>query len=386
MSTSAKTLAAAIAECVAVKESTRRRPRYVVELKHALQQFARGQEDRHVEEIGPADINDWLSEASTDSTRMTRLSRLSTFFGFCRHRGYVDTNPTDRIDRIRIDRPPPAILSPAQVAALMNEVRRRKPYQLAFWALSFFAGIRPDELARLHWTAIDLEEGVIVIDAAASKVRRRRLVYLEASAVAWLRLAAEASATLPVAAATRSRYLTFARSVLGLEAWPHDVARHSAASYLLARHRDAGRVAMTLGNSVRVLEEHYKALVRAKACEAFWGIVPGASIPASPVAVVPQIDPSLPKFARAEAALRVEPKLRAIAMERQHGGLKTPAPFHTIDELRKLANCSRRTMQRVRAISSVANSDLLAALRAGQASVAGAYKRLVIEAPTCAAS
>ena len=46
-------------------------------------------------------------------------------------------------------------------------------------------------------------------------------------------------------------------AALGLSRWPQDLLRHTAASYLLALHGDAGKVATMLGNSSSVLLTHY---------------------------------------------------------------------------------------------------------------------------------
>ena len=60
------------------------------------------------------------------------------------------------------------------------------------------------------------------------------------------------------------------RHALKLAAWPKDVLRHTAASYLLALHGDVGKVAMMLGNSPNILLTHYHEPVCETDCAAFW--------------------------------------------------------------------------------------------------------------------
>src|SRR5262249_35675804 len=157
----------------------------------------------------------------------------------------------------------------------------------------------------LHWRDVHLEEACVTLDAAASKVRRRRVVPLEPEALEWLKLAQTVEAKLPIAAATRARYLNFGRRVLGLRRWPHDCLRHSASSYLLARHKDPARVAYGLGHSVSILIRHYAALVRAKDAEAFWQISPTSvpqdapETPPAPSVPILDIDPNSRLFVRA---------------------------------------------------------------------------------------
>ena len=81
-------------------------------------------------------------------------------------------------------------------------------------------------------------------------------------------------ARLPVKKATRRRYLDHAERLLGFETWPQDCLRHTAASFMIAQHRDAGFVADCLGNSPGILLRHYRELVSAEDCAAFWSISP----------------------------------------------------------------------------------------------------------------
>jgi hypothetical protein len=56
--------------------------------------------------------------------------------------------------------------------------------------------------------------------------------------------------------------------------FPQDLFRHTAASYLLALHGDAGKVATMLGNSSSVLLRHYHEPVNKADCDRFWSITP----------------------------------------------------------------------------------------------------------------
>jgi len=155
----------------------------------------------------------------------------------------------------------------------------RKPQYAACLALCLLAGLRPDETVRvsgrgLTWSNIDLDRGIVTIDAQTTKTRLRRVVHLEASAVAWLRAAKDAGSRLPLAAITRRRAVRYWRGVLNLDSWPQDTLRHTAASFLLAKHGDIGRVATELGNSPRILRQHYLELVSEEESAKFWNLMP----------------------------------------------------------------------------------------------------------------
>jgi len=275
---------------------------------------------------------------------------------------------------------------------------------MAYYALALYAGVRPDELSRITWASVKFENdgsAIVIIDAAASKVRRRRIVELEPTAVEWLRKATESNGRLPVTISTRRRYHRQAAKVLGFESWPQDCLRHTAASYLLAHHRDAGKVAYQLGNSIKILETHYKGLVMRNECSEFWAFKPDSPRPEKPkptkarvmsAPVIPEsglnIDRTMSRFARAEAALAFEPVLRRLGKQRQqlgayHGGV-TGRPLKgdrvdTILEVGRIAGCSRQTVQYVKVLLQKADPDVLDKLRNGKVSIHGQYKKVLAQ-------
>lgn len=105
----------------------------------------------------------------------------------------------------------------------------------------------------------------------ASKVRRRRLCPIPPNAVEWLRLCKANGSVSPVIKPTQ--VIVPLSETAGVK-WGSDILRHSAASYLLAEHQDAPKVAMWLGNSPGILLNHYFQLVSPEDCAAFWSITP----------------------------------------------------------------------------------------------------------------
>ena len=162
------------------------------------------------------------------------------------------------------------ILSVPECREFLTATRRLAPHALAFAVLGLFAGVRPEELGRVTWADVDLERGFLEIGAAASKVRRRRLVPLSANCVAWLRLR---RGDLPLVKTTWRYARDKVCAACGL-AWHTDVLRHTAASMMLARDQDAAKVALVLGHSPAVLFTHYRELVRPEAAAEFWQIMP----------------------------------------------------------------------------------------------------------------
>jgi integrase len=264
-----------IEETLVAKRQAQRRASYLGSLEQYLRAFASGRERKRIDEMTVADIERWFaSRHEAPVTRASNLGRLSAMFDLAWRRGYIIENPCRRVERVHVEAKPPVILTIRQAAKVLIHIKRRQPRGLAWFALALMAGVRPEECDRLSWGDVDLDRGIVTVDAAASKVRQRRIVHLQPAAVAWLRLAGGLGAELPLPHVTRRRYLRDLRDRLGWKAWPQDILRHTCASYLMALWQDAGRVAAELGSSPGILLRHYRELVRREDAERFWRLIP----------------------------------------------------------------------------------------------------------------
>ena len=259
------TISKAISLLLEAKQAGNRRAVYLKSLAYYLRRFANGREEKPLADFSTAVIEAWLKQFPSASSRQTWLNRISTLFAFAVRRDLLQMNPCRKIERITIDHRPPSILAPAQVDLLLQIVPTIcRPYLV----LGLFAGIRPEELMKLAWSEIDLATKTVRVNQA--KTRRRRIVPLEPRAAALLAACPLQRGPVSPSNVTVRRFKRLARHALKLEAWPKDVLRHTAASYLLALHKDVGRVAMMLGNSPNILMTHYHEPVNAADCAAFW--------------------------------------------------------------------------------------------------------------------
>ena len=265
-----RSLKQAVREVIASKTAGSRRIRYVRELEDYLERFIKGRETMDCSEISPADIEAWLARKPlAASTKAAELGRLSALFSFAKRRGYRSDNPVEAVDKPTVEAKPARILTVEESAAVLGHVPASGR---AWFLLALFAGIRPEELDQVGWDVVDLEAGVVRIDAEVSKVRARRLVHLRPGVSGALARARAAGAVLPLASITRRRILRRVRDTMGWAVWPQDVLRHTAASYWLAVEPDAARLALELGNSPAMIFRHYRELVRREDAERFWGI------------------------------------------------------------------------------------------------------------------
>ncbi len=262
-----------IVELLRAKRTANRREKYIESLRQYLRQFARERMWRPIDSFDAAKIEAWFdSRLEAPATRSSNLGRLSSLFAFAARRGYLTENPVRRIEKVFTEPNPPKTLTPDQAEHVLRFAQEHMPRFVPWLALAMFAGVRPEELDKLSWSNVDLERGIVTVDAAASKVRRRRAMPLPSAAVEWLRLGGD----LPITRISRRRYIRKLRDSLNLAAWPQDVLRHTAASYLLAEHQDAGKVALWLGNSPKILLAHYQELIGKDAAQKFWAIRPAS--------------------------------------------------------------------------------------------------------------
>lgn len=146
-------------------------------------------------------------------------------------------------------------------------------------ALLVFAGIRPEELTRLHWRDIDLLDKVVSIRSHAAKTGGVRHVSIHDVLYAWLSDCVQASHVpiCPVNWKLKWPELRRRAGWNGGKLWPQDVLRHTFASYHAKRYRDFPRLQMEMGHrSSRLLQQRYMNMsgLTETTAEMFWNLKP----------------------------------------------------------------------------------------------------------------
>lgn len=242
--------------------------RYLASLRQYLTAFANAHDGADLASVSTDLLGSWFrGRRETLSTAASNRGRMGAFFAWCVRRGLLHENPIDRLDRPRLIRSIPHVFTVSEVEQCL-EWFYAHPMAMSWFVLGTFGGLRPEEADQTPWE--NIRDGIVIVDAAASKVRRRRIVDLEPKAVRLLDEARAIGARQPIPRTTRRREIRTLRAHLGWPAWKHDVTRHTAASMLLAKHKDAERVALLLGNSPSVLLTHYRELVSESDCREFW--------------------------------------------------------------------------------------------------------------------
>jgi integrase len=252
------------------------RRRYLEDLRDRLRRFVDCFAQRKLSDITPSEIDRWLREtcaAHSPWSRNTFHARLSVFFQFARQRGWVSVNPLADVPKAKVITNPPGILTPEQIARLLESAQVET---LPYWALGAFAGLRSAEIGRLEWRHIKWDERLIEVPALSSKTASRRLVTMPPNLLAWL----EPYRTHhgPICLPDHYQRLLADRQRAGIVKWPSNALRHSYASYHLAAFKDAPALSLELGHvRPQTVFAHYREVVTPAEAQKFWRIVPAIS-------------------------------------------------------------------------------------------------------------
>jgi integrase len=229
---------------------------------------------RFAHEIGSSEIDEWLkARGKSLHTHLNYQTYLHNLFNFAIRRQYVASNPIDRMEKVTLDEKPAEILTVEQAARLLDTAEASGGMMTPFIAVGLFAGLRTREIAVLDWKDVDLAEKTITVHAVKTKTRSRRIVEISGNLGAWLLpYSAKAGAVAPDH--YRQKFEDTRRSA-GIDPWPRNAMRHSAASYHLAAHRNESLTQAMLGHeSGKMLIQHYRELVKPKDAARYWLVTP----------------------------------------------------------------------------------------------------------------
>ena len=272
------------------------RPRSLSTISNRLGNFAKSYGSRLIKDIRADEIETWLfaDKNRANQTRRTVRTVLNAFFNFAQKAKFVAENPIRTVTNPKVDDRTPDILTIPQVTALLHTSLHQTNLDLVTYvALGVFCGVRSDELAKLDWSAVDLEAGQITISQKIAKKRRIRIIRVPDCCKAWLMAGGlkTSGPIRPKSFAYRWEKLTTAanefggyneqgqiiktQKPLGLLPWPINALRHSAASYHFAKYGDAAKTCAMLGQKDdQVLFDHYRSLVKPADAERFYQILP----------------------------------------------------------------------------------------------------------------
>lgn len=194
------------------------------------------------------------------------------------------------------DEKEPEILTPSETERMLNAALDNQDLDLlGAVTLGLFCGLRTEELKKIQWKDVRLDEGFVTVGSAIAKKRRIRNVTLSENALQWLSKCKDRSGAVTRSTSFNDFQKRFQRLLRhagftekftddkGKErervVWKKNAMRHSFGTYHYALHCDSIKTSTQLGHRQgdNVLFEHYRALATKKQAEAYFGIVPPAN-------------------------------------------------------------------------------------------------------------
>lgn len=252
------TVAAVVAELLKTRKNAKRSKRHLEDLKSRLDRFAAAFHVQISTVTGPL-LQSWLDGIEgSEQTRKNFRTALSNLFRFALRRGYVRQNPVEGTEKPKVKAPKPNPYTPAEGARLLAAAGSDI---LPAMALSAFAGFRTAEVWRLEWVDVKLGDGRIEIDAGKTKGGFRRWVPITPNLAEWIAPHAKTEGLIWKGTA-KAFYAAAHRAAESARIpWKENGLRDSFASYRLAVVKNAGQVALEMGNSAKMVQKHYAELV-----------------------------------------------------------------------------------------------------------------------------
>lgn len=219
-----------VKEFMAAKEEDGVSKRYLSQLRSDLNRFTEFFRCP-ILHVNSEQIDEWLRSLKVaPRTRNGTLTSVRTLFSFAKSRSYLPKNEiteADALNKSKVGDTDTVIFEPAVMRKLLDAA---PPQLIPFLAIGALAGLRSAEIARLEWSAINFELGIIEIRAGQAKTASRRIVPVSENLRAWI---APLARTGPVIHTLELyRDVSALAAKLGID-WPRNVLRHSYISYRL---------------------------------------------------------------------------------------------------------------------------------------------------------
>ena len=238
--------------------------------------FCRAHGTDSIHRISRADIESWLNDNNWEGlNRRHYIATVRAMFNFAIEKELLDVNPAAKIELPMVESKEPVIMTPHQISSLLHTAEEKDPAIAPALAISFFAGLRPVELARLNWVDVHLSgtEPVIHVSAEVAKKRHRRNVDISPNLAAWLTVYRKLQGRIMLTMSNHRRHLAKLIAAAGVKL-PYNAGRHAFASYAYQIH-GLDKTMRWLGHGDGdLLLTTYKGLVTQSEADKFWNIQP----------------------------------------------------------------------------------------------------------------
>jgi integrase len=223
--------------------------------------------------IQPEDLREYLNAKRVGLvSKENRRRMLVVLFNFAKAQGWLRANQetaADALGTYKIKQRDVEIYTPAEIARLLNAA---DPDFVPYLALIAFGGVRREELHKgLTWEAINFDRATITVPAAIAKTGRKRKIVMSENLLKWLApYRVKSGAIFKIDPRKRIAKVVKASGVN----WKRNALRHSFGSYRMEQTKNEGQVALEMGNSPKVVKDHYFEIVDERAARDYWSIRP----------------------------------------------------------------------------------------------------------------
>ena len=258
----------------ALETRKNRRKRTLDDFRYIMRRFLKrceGLSKRRVRSITPAECAAYIRQAF-DTPRQRNKARLilSGVFTTACKRGWCAENPVRKVEPEHIEEKRITILNKEEIERLMSAAEEFDGGScLAATAIMLYAGVRPNEVERLRWSDVRLDDGVICIAPRHSKTGGARHVTIFPPLERILKRIRRPGDERICPPNWRRRRARLHRKA-GFRTWQPDVLRHTFATHHLAAFRNYAELQLEMGHrSAEQLRTRYIAMEGMKCREGF---------------------------------------------------------------------------------------------------------------------
>jgi integrase len=266
------TVTDAVEKFRAAKEAEGMSAMYLKDIRGLLGDFAKDFQCP-LSSIQPEDLREYLNAKRVGLvSKENRRRMLVVLFNFAKAQGWLRANQetaADALGTYKIKQRDVEIYKPAEIRRLLNAAESDF---LPYLALIAFGGVRREELHKgLSWDAINFDRGTITVPASIAKTARKRKIVMSENLMEWLapyRL--KSGPIFDIDPRKRIAKVVKAAKVN----WKRNALRHSFGSYRMEQTKNEGQVALEMGNSPKVVKDHYFEIVDENEAKEYWSINP----------------------------------------------------------------------------------------------------------------
>lgn len=242
--------------------------------------------DRMLSEATAKDVDEWLRTKCANSPKSfnNHLTYIKTFFNWCikSPRAWIAENPVAGMDVKRIAYKEPEYMTPGDVERVFRElekIKSRRPDLLAYGILSFFCGVRREEILRMaslpDAANVNLEDETVRIAKPKgwTKGIMPRAFPIQRNALAWMRSFPFEDAVKRICGHCADDVKEIAHR-LGI-AMPKNAGRHTFITMHVAAYGNPSNTEAVAGTSKKMRVGNYCGLASKKNGEEYFAIMPG---------------------------------------------------------------------------------------------------------------